>query len=307
MRNKGKSITRKDFIKKSSIGIIGTGMMATGPINLLNTKVKLSYTAIGKTGIETTKLGIGATRTQESNIIKAAIDGGIRFLDTGRTYANGKNEEMIGEVIKDIRKEVTLQSKLKINEEEIQNKIQNESREHVISNIFNKSIEESLLALQTDYIDIMLLHGARETTLLYDEAFLKVFEKAIKSGKIRASGFSTHSNQATLVAHNNAHPFYDVIMVAFNHSGGYNHSRSGRKYDWDQANLVKELKTAAASGTGIVAMKTCSGGAYSMDPDREASLPQAVKWILMQSYVHTAVPAMASFSQVESHINENKA
>ena len=129
---------------------------------------------------------------------------------------------------------------------------------------------------------------------------------AKKAGKIRAGGFSTHSNQAILVAHNTANPFYDVIMVAFNHRGGYVHANSGRKYDWDQTPLVKELKAAASAGTGIVAMKTCSGGTLSMDPDRLASLPQAVKWVLMQDYVHTAVPAMASFSQVESHIQENK-
>ena len=245
MVKKGKSITRKDFIRKSSIGIIGTGMMAGSPINLLNERAKLASTFIGKTGIETTKLGIGATRTQEPNIIKAAIDGGIRFMDTGRSYANGRNEEMIGEVIKDFRKDITIQSKARISEEEIQAKTPNETREQIVSNILDKSIEESLLALQTDYIDIMLLHGAEETTLLYDEAVLKAFEKAKKAGKIRACGFSTHTNQATLVAHNNAHPFYDVIMVAFNHRGGYVHSNSGRKYDWDQASLVKELITAA--------------------------------------------------------------
>ena len=306
MEKKSKSMTRKDFIRKSSMGIIGTGLLATGRMDLLKSEARLVHTVIGKTGIETTKLGIGATRTQEPNIIRAAIDGGIRFLDTGRSYARGKNEEMIGQVIKDFRKEITLQSKQRISEEAIQGKIQNESRENIVSNQFNKSLEESLRALQTDYIDIMLLHGASETTLLYDEALLYAFEKAKKEGKIRAGGFSTHSNQAILVAHNNAHPFYDVIMVAFNHSGGYVHSRYGYKSEWDQDALVKELKNAAAAGTGIVAMKTCSGGNYSLEPEREGSLPQAVKWVLMQDYIHTAVPAMDSYSQVEAHIMENK-
>jgi aryl-alcohol dehydrogenase-like predicted oxidoreductase len=307
MAQKGKSMTRKDFIRKSSIGIIGTGMMAGSPIRLLDSKSRLRITTLGSTGIETTGLGIGATRTQEPNIIKAAMDGGIRFLDTGRTYANGRNEEMIGSVIRDFRKEITIQSKVRIGEEFLAGKTRNESKEQVVENFLNNAIDESLAALQTDYIDIYLVHDVTDTTVPYDEAVLKAFENAKKSGKIRASGFSTHSNMAALVAHNNANPHYDVIMVAFNHRGGYVHSQNGRKYDWDQASLVEELKVAVAGGTGIVAMKTCSGGVKSLDPGREASLSQAVKWVLMQDYVHTAVPAMASFSQVESHIQENKA
>ena len=305
MEQHPKSITRKDFIRESSMGLIGTGVLAGSPIRFMDSSPGLITTTLGKTGIETTRLGIGTTRTQEPNVIRAAMSGGIRFLDTGRTYANGRNEEMIGEVIRDFRKEVTIQSKVRISEELVEGITRSETRERIIGNFLSKAIDESLQALQTDYIDIYLVHDVTETTMLYDEAVLKAFDRAKKEGKIRAGGFSTHSNMAELVAHNNANPHYDVIMVAFNHRGGYVHSETGRKYDWNQAALVKELKVAVSRGTGIVTMKTCSGGSYSMGPEREASLSQAVRWVLMQDYVHTAVPAMANFFQVESHIREN--
>ena len=225
-------------------------MIGGGPVSFMRSKTSLAVSQIGKTGIETTKLGMGATRTQEPNIIKVAIEGGIRFLDTGRSYANGKNEEMIGDVLKDLRKEITIQSKVKLSKGQIQGKLKNESRENIVSRIFNKSLEESLVALQTDYIDIMLFHGAEEISLLFDEAVLKAFESAKTSGKIRACGFSCHANMADLVEHNIKNPFYDTVMVAFNHNGGYIHSNGGRKYDWDQVALVNELKIAAAAGTG---------------------------------------------------------
>ena len=305
MSKRRKNITRKDFIKKSSIGIIGAGMIGRGPVSFMRSNNSLAVSQIGQTGIETTKLGIGATRTQEPSIIRAAIEGGIRFLDTGRTYANGKNEEMIGDVLKDFRKEITIQSKVRLSKGQIQGKLKNESRENIVSRIFNKSLEESLVALQTDYIDIMLFHGAEEVSLLFDEAVLKAFESAKTSGKIRACGFSCHANMTDLVGHNIKNPFYDTVMVAFNHNGGYIHANSGRKSEWNQEALVNELKKAATAGTGIVAMKTCSGGAHSLEPGREASIPQAVRWVLNQNFIHAAVPAMASFSQVESHLKEN--
>lgn len=305
MKQQGKNITRKEFIRTSSIGVIGAGVISSGSFSLLNSKSRLVTNQIGNTGIESTRLGMGATRTQEPGVIKAAIDGGIRFLDTGRSYARGKNEEMIGEVIKDFRKEITIQSKAKFNEDEIREKLRNESRKHVVSRIFNKSLEESLAALQTDYIDIMLYHGAQEIEPLYDEAVAGALEKAKKEGKIRAMGFSAHLNQANLVALNNKEKIFDVMMLAFNHRGGYVHSTNGRKYDWEQDALIKELKIAAAAGTGIIAMKTCSGGPCAMDADREPSLPQAVRWIITQDYIHSTAPAMANYTEVEEHISEN--
>ena len=306
MKQKGKNITRKDFIKKSSIGIIGAGIISSGPVSVLNLKSGLAVNHIGQTGIESTRLGMGATRTQEPGVIKAAIDGGIRLFDTGRTYARGKNEEMIGEVIKDIRKEITIQSKVRFNEDEINEKLQNESRDVVVSRIFNKSLEESLSALLTDYIDIMLYHGAQEIEPLYNEAVVKSLQKAKQEGKVRAIGFSAHLNMANLVAHNNKEKIFDVMMLAFNHRGGYIHSTNGRKYDWEQDALIRELKIAAAAGTGIIAMKTCSGGPYAMDPDREPSLAQAVRWILTQDYIHSTAPAMANYSEVDAHVQENQ-
>ena len=128
------------------MGILGAGMMAGNPIRFTDSGTRLATTILGKTGIETTRLGIGATRTQEPNIIRAAMDGGIRFLDTGRTYANGRNEEMIGEVIRDFRKEITIQSKVRISAELTEGKKNNETREKIIGDFVDKAIDESLHA-----------------------------------------------------------------------------------------------------------------------------------------------------------------
>jgi len=92
-----------------------------------------------------------------------------------------------------------------------------------------------------------------------------------------------------------------VVMLAFNPSGGYVHANSSRKDSWDHDELITEMKVASAGGTGIIAMKTCSGGPYSGDPGTEATIPQAVKWILEQEYVHSAAVAMANFTEIDEH------
>lgn len=92
-------LSRKDFIKRSSLGILGAGLMAGNPGTIFagsfNSGLRLTESELGKTGIKLTKLGVGAPRIQEASVLKYALDQGIRFIDTGRDYAKGNNEIMI--------------------------------------------------------------------------------------------------------------------------------------------------------------------------------------------------------------------
>ena len=64
--------------------------------------------------------------------------------------------------------------------------------------MFFKSLEESLEALQTDFIDVMLFHHGSTSKWLYHEAVKESFTRAKEQGKILASGFSAHTNQVEL-------------------------------------------------------------------------------------------------------------
>ena len=306
MANNKRSLSRKDFIKRSSLGILGAGMIAGSPITMFTGSHKKAHRLIeselGKTGIKLTRLGVGAPRIQEASVLKYALDQGIRFIDTGRFYAKGKNETMIGEVIKGKRKKFAIQSKVRIKPDITTEKLPSESTSSFIHNIFFNSLEESLKALQTDYIDIMLFHDGSTSEWLYHEAVMESFSRAKEEGKILACGFSAHTNQVELARIHNKNPFYDVMMLAFNPHGGYN-KPGVRDYSWDQQALITELTRAADAGTGIIAMKTCLGGPYSPDEMTEASFPLAVKWILDQPYVHGTAVAMANFKQLDDHLS----
>jgi aryl-alcohol dehydrogenase-like predicted oxidoreductase len=301
MSRKQSKITRKEFIQRTSRALVGAGIIARQHTQQLLNQTSLEKCILGNTGINMTKLGFGASRTQESSLLRYAIAKGITFIDTGRGYANGKNEEMVGSVIKGKRSEMIIQSKVRLGPGENSNA--STSARNTLRDMFRKSLHESLIALQTDYIDILLFHGAEEEEILFHDAVLESFNKAKEEGKIRAAGFSTHHNQAMLVRKAIEIPAYDVIMTAFNHSGGYIHSMSSRQDSWDQEQLTLQLKTAAGKGIGIIAMKTCSGGPYAHGKNTEPSLPGAVKWVLQQEYIHATAVAMANFTEVDQHVS----
>ena len=302
--NEKNKLTRKEFLKKSSAAVLGLGVLGLDPTKAGGKKTPqaaLDMRVLGRTKIKVSPLGFGASRTMEPALVQAALDAGINFLDSGRSYFRGQNEIMVGKVITGIRKNVVIQSKLRVN---FQGEEGSGSQENVKETLVNmtSSLEESLKALGTDYIDIMLIHGASSVEVAYHEAVLEFFSSLKKKGIIRAHGFSSHTNQIKMLQGANQNPFYDVIMVPYNHKGSYVHSNSGNYSEWDQPALEIEMAKLKKSGIGLIAMKTCSGGPYAPENDTQPSFDKALRWILEQNKVHTLAVAMGNFQQIEENL-----
>jgi len=299
-------ITRKDFLKKSCAGLLTFRLFGESPVSL-SKKQKIEqfsqeYRTLGRTGIKVIPLGYGASRTQEPSLVKTVLDKGVNFLDTGRSYFNGQNEIMIGKVIKGIRKKVIIQSKVKIRLKENSEELKSAEVSKRIKNIMQLSLNDSLKALQTDYIDILLIHGANNVDIINHESVMEFFRQAKKKGQIRAYGFSSDTNQVELLKAANESNFYDIIMVPYNHKGSYIHSVSGRYKEWNQSALELELKKAHQNNTGLVAMKTCSGGPYSPDDKIKSSYKEALKWVLNHSYIDAMAVAMANRNEINEDV-----
>lgn len=258
------------------------------------------YQKLGKTGLSVSTVGFGVSRTMEPALVLAVLEAGINFMDTGRSYFRGQNEVMVGKVVGARRKEVIIQSKLRVNLTEEQLK----SREDINRALkqMEDSLAASLRALNTDYIDIMLIHGAEEAAVVHHPEIMKFFEERKEKGVIRAHGFSTHLNQVELVRAENGAGFYDVIMTTYNHKGAYVHMNTGRKSSWDQEALERELRLARERGVGLVAMKTCSGGPYAPSAEARPSYAGALRWIMQRNVVHTMAVAMASHEQIRENL-----
>jgi aryl-alcohol dehydrogenase-like predicted oxidoreductase len=305
MKNDKGKMSRKEFLKTSSAAVLGLGILGLGGKMSRaeeGSKTSAKMVKLGNTGIDVSVIGFGASRTMEPSLVNAALDAGFNFLDTGRSYSRGQNEVMVGEVVAARRKDVVIQSKLRVSLQGQENGIfALEDVKKAIAGM-TASLEASLKALRTDYIDIMLIHGASDPKVIHHEAVMGFFEKAKAQGKIRAHGFSTHTNQIELMKAANQKRFYEVIMVTYNHKGSYIHMNSGSYSEWDQPALEIEMDKAKKRGAGMIAMKTCSAGPYAPDDTAGPSFEHALRWILAQDKVHTMAVAMGNFEQIEENV-----
>jgi aryl-alcohol dehydrogenase-like predicted oxidoreductase len=298
-KHKGK-MSRKEFLKTSSVALLGFGVLGVGCKNKSKENTS-GLVKLGRTGIKVAPVGFGASRTMEPSLVAAAIDAGFNFLDTGRSYSRGQNEIMVGEVVASRRKDVVIQSKLRVNlKSQGDGSFAAENVKKAIDGM-TASMEASLKALRTDYIDIMLIHGASDQDVIYHEAVMGFFETVKKEGKIRTFGFSSHTNQVELLRIANQKKFYEVIMVPYNHKGSYIHMNSGGFSEWNQTALEIEMGIAKKRGVGMIAMKTCSGGPYAPDEETEPSFENSLRWVLAQDRVHTMAVAMGNFEQIEEN------
>ena len=149
----------------------------------------------GNTGMTVSEIGLGAwqlanpdwgidDKREALRIIQKSLEAGCNFFDTAPGYGGGRSEELLGEGLKSVRRDVILCTKFSHYGED-------GTRDFEARNI-RPVLEGSLRALQTDYVDILLLHNpprelmdGRVAPELYEE-----MEKLKSEGKIREYGVS---------------------------------------------------------------------------------------------------------------------
>ena len=169
-------------------------------------------------GAETSRLGFGCSGLMgagdpaaRQSLLACALDSGIRHFDVAPLYGLGFAEEELGRFAKGRRHDLTLATKAGMLPTPLPaaslarvmrraglsgTARQVEQRARVgRSGRFSpadvaRSLETSLRKLQTDYVDIFLLHECRATDLA-NEALLRCLEDARQSGKVRAFGLAT--------------------------------------------------------------------------------------------------------------------
>ncbi len=179
----------------------------------------MNYTILGRTGLRITVMGIGCggpsrlgqrsgkTEAESIVVIRQALDLGINFIDTAEAYGT---EEIVGKAIKDVNRDSLVLSTKK------------RTREHITQKDVQKSLEESLKRLGTDYVDIYNLHGValKNYDYLVSE-IVPIFEKMRAQGKIRFIGITEsfgHDSgpQHTMLQRALQDDIWDVMMVGFN-------------------------------------------------------------------------------------------
>ena len=175
-----------------------------------NTGIKVSEIAFG--GVEIgIPYGIGVnsqadmpTDQESGKLLQAALDNGINFFDTARAY--GRSESIIGKAFADKRERVVICTKCSHLPSE-------KTAPDKMRALIEFSLEESLSALQTNYIDVYKLHSAN-LNILKNDVVLDAFSKLKKEGTIRATGVSTYTVDETKTAIEQG--VWDVIQLSFN-------------------------------------------------------------------------------------------
>ena len=150
----------------------------------------MNYKILGNTGMKISDISFGCMslgddQQQNERLIHYAIDQGINFLDTADLYQKGFNEESVGKAIKSKRNEVILCSKVgNVWNPDGQSWHWDASKKHII-----QALEGSLSRLQTDYLDLYLLHGGTIDDPI-DET-IEAFELLKQQGKIKHYGISS--------------------------------------------------------------------------------------------------------------------
>jgi aryl-alcohol dehydrogenase-like predicted oxidoreductase len=147
----------------------------------------------GNTGMRVSEIGLGAwqlanpdwgvnDRNEALRIIQKSLEAGCNFFDTAPAYGEGVSEELLGEALKSVRKDVIICTKFGHTADGI-----TDFGTHAI----RPSIEASLRSLQTDYLDIVLMHNPpREMMDGRISSQYEEFEKLKAEGKVREYGVS---------------------------------------------------------------------------------------------------------------------
>lgn len=143
----------------------------------------------GKSGLKVPTIAIGCMRIGEMSekeaaaFLDTALQNGANFFDHADIYGRGKCETVFGKAIANLpREDLILQTKCGI----VPGKMFDFSYQHIV-----ESVEGSLKRLDTDYIDILLLH--RPDALMEPEEVARAFDDLKASGKVRHFGVSNQN------------------------------------------------------------------------------------------------------------------
>ncbi|MEN6310486.1 MAG: aldo/keto reductase [Acidobacteriota bacterium] len=309
MADSRKTLDRREFFSKALAGAGAAAVLggltkpgdvaarpaAQGSAALPDARPLLTR-ALGKTGLTLPVVNMGVMNADNPELVRRAYELGIRHFDTASGYQRGRNEEMVGRVIEELkaRDRVVIATKVNIRSPQRESLSAAELKAAFI-NVF----EGSLRRLRTDYVDMLYIHDVSRAEDLTRPGFVEALTELKAQKKIRFAGFSVHQNMGPVLDAAVQGGFYEVVLVAYNYAMS------------EYAGLRRSLENAAAKGIGLIAMKTqCMQSWYRNELPAEQQafyggsiLQTAVlKWVLQHEFIHCAVPGFTTFEQLEEDV-----
>jgi aryl-alcohol dehydrogenase-like predicted oxidoreductase len=250
--------------------------------------VRLAPRVLPHTDLEVSRLGLGGAKLggvfndlngrAAIELVQAAIDSGITFLDTSNLYAQGESEQIIGRAIADRRDQVTIASKAGYvlpGAKKLASRVKGVLRPVVhklgikrtwvpgsmrgatlaqdfASQSVIASVEQSLHRLATDHLDVLFLHSPSRD-VLQAGTFVDAADDLLRAGKIRAFGVSCENLAETALAL--AWPCVSCVQLPLS--------------VLDEAGAQAAVSAARSAGAGVVG-RQCFAAGILLRPDLES-------------------------------------
>ena len=296
----------------------------------------MNYRILGKTGWKIAEVSLGTWQVgggwgkpfdpkRAEQILHAAFDHGVNFVDTADVYDGGLSEAAVGKAISERSEKIYLATKCG-------RRLQPHTAAGYTPDRLRKFIEDSLRNVRLEQLDLIQLHCPPTAVYDRDDVF-GLFEDLIEEGKIAAAGVSVESVEEGLQAMRYA--TVSTIQVIFN----LFRQKPGEELFAmaEEKNIGLIVRVPLASG--LLTGKITSESTFSKDDHRYfnregkafdkgetfSGVPltmgfpavkelesqfaeghdlgaQALRWVLMHRQVGTVIPGASSIEQVEQNI-----
>ncbi len=179
----------------------------------------MKYTKLKKSNIEVSVIGLGTNAVGGHNLfedlneqdgkelVREALNNGVTFIDTADIYGPGRSEELVGEVLKEFKRDDFVIA-TKGAQRWFNGSIKTDNRPQYL----REAAEKSLQRLQLDYVDLYYLHFPDNEIPFADS--IGELARLKEEGKIRSIGISNVSLQQLKEA--NAHGDISVLQSPYN-------------------------------------------------------------------------------------------
>ena len=253
--------SRRNFLKT---GLVAGALAGTGTLALAERRTATDWVTLGRTNVKVSRLAFGtgsmSGHVQQSlgqqeftRLIRYAYDRGIRFFETSESY--GETPRMLGVALKGLPRESY----------RIMTKV---TTYHQVDP--HAKLEELRKGIDTEYLDIMLLHLQHTATWPSDtthwqDAILEAEHKKT----IVSHGASVHGLPALRQVPGNQ--WLNVAMIRVNHNGTRMDAEIPDGPDLGNVNeVVQHVKQARKEGMGVVSMKLIGEGVFNREDRQKA-------------------------------------
>jgi predicted aldo/keto reductase-like oxidoreductase len=288
-----KNNNRREFLKKSIIGISGAalipGAIKGNTISGLsfNPIPELPFRVLGRTGIKTPLISLGAAEATEPTFVRAAYESGIKLFFSATYYGEGKNEKLVGDGLKGLPRDSFVIGTA-VPPDAFDNRTGTFKQAFNPEAYIKKSLE-SLKRFGLDYVDFFLFPYAGKRATVLDSGVLKAMEQLKKQGSTRYVGIASHSDTEEALTAAAESGVYDVAMIGYNF----------KTKNIDSMNAA--IDKAAKAGMGIVAMKT-SAGVFREKNGPAFNSDAVLKWVLQNENIASIVSGMSTLEQLHKDL-----